>query len=46
MQDFLPKVGVRSVINEVQALNRKGQAVLLANAFNDGLFPPNQYIDL
>ncbi|AKK68890.1 CocE/NonD family hydrolase [Xanthomonas translucens] len=46
VQGFLPKTGERGVINEVQALNRNGTAVLLANAFNDGLFPPNQYIDL
>ncbi|WP_369940282.1 CocE/NonD family hydrolase [Xanthomonas medicagonis] len=46
VQGFLPKAGERGVINELQALNRNRPAVLLANAFNDGLFPPNQYIDL
>ncbi|MET7142932.1 prolyl oligopeptidase family serine peptidase [Xanthomonas sp. PPL139] len=46
VQGFLPKAAERGVINEVQALNRNGPAVLMANAFNDGLFPPNQYIDL
>ncbi|MBN6150025.1 X-Pro dipeptidyl-peptidase [Xanthomonas sp. AmX2] len=46
VQGFLPKAAERGVINELQALNRNGPAVLMANAFNDGLFPPNQYIDL
>ncbi|MEE7548596.1 prolyl oligopeptidase family serine peptidase, partial [Xanthomonas sp. Kuri4-1] len=43
VQGFLPAAAERGVIHEVQALNRNGTAVLLANAFNDGLFPPNQY---
>ncbi|MFC6841377.1 CocE/NonD family hydrolase [Xanthomonas theicola] len=46
VRGFLPNAAERGVINELQALNRNGAAVLLANAFNDGLFPPNQYIDL
>ncbi len=46
VQGFLPAAAERGVIHEVQALNRNGTAVLLANAFNDGLFPPNQYVDL
>lgn len=46
VQGFLPQAASRGVVHEVAALNRNGTAVLLANAFNDGLFPPNQYIDL
>lgn len=42
---FLQAAAERSVVNEVQAINQNGTAVLLANSFNDGLFPPNQYID-
>lgn len=42
---FLPQASSRGVVHEVDALNQQGTAVLLANAFNDGLFPPNQYVD-
>lgn len=45
VQGFVPAAASRSVINEVDALNRNGTATLLANAFNDGLFPPNQYVE-
>ncbi len=45
VQDFLPKAASRGAIGEVEQLNRNGTAVLLANAFNDGLFPPNQFVD-
>lgn len=43
--DLLPVVPQRSPITDVAALNRNGTAVLLANAYNDSLFPPGQYID-
>jgi predicted acyl esterase len=42
----LPIVGNRGVQNEVAALNRNGTAVLLANAWNDGIFAPNQLVRL
>ncbi|MET4730222.1 putative acyl esterase [Lysobacter enzymogenes] len=42
---LLPIVPQRSPMTEVAALNRNGTAVLLANAFNDSLFPPGQYVD-
>ncbi len=42
---LLPVVPQRSPMTEVAALNRNGTAVLLANAFNDSLFPPGQYVD-
>jgi len=42
VQLALPLVPGRSVVNEVDALNANGTAVLLANAWNDGLFPPSQ----
>lgn len=45
VEGLLPVVPQRSPITEVAALNRNGTAVLLANAFNDSLFPPGQYID-
>ncbi|WP_434027274.1 CocE/NonD family hydrolase [[Pseudomonas] boreopolis] len=45
VQGFLPRAASRGVVHEADALNRNGTAVLLANAFNDGLFPPNQYVD-
>lgn len=42
---LLPIVPQRNPATEVAALNRNGTAVFLANAFNDSLFPPGQYID-
>ncbi|QWF17485.1 CocE/NonD family hydrolase [Lysobacter capsici] len=42
---LLPVVPQRSPITDAAALNRNGTAVFLANAFNDSLFPPGQYID-
>lgn len=45
VQDFVPQARSRGVIHEVEQINRNGTAVLLANSFNDGLFPPNQYVD-
>lgn len=41
---FLPQAASRGVVHEVAQLNRNGTAVLLANALNDGLFPPSQYV--
>lgn len=43
---FLPIAASRSPITAVNQLNANGTAVLLANAFGDGLFTPNQYIRL
>ncbi len=43
---FLPGAAARSPITAVNQLNNNGTAVLLANAFGDGLFTPNQYIRL
>lgn len=42
---LLPVIPQRSPVTEAAALNRNGTAVLLANAFNDSLFTPGQYID-
>ncbi|RXE24365.1 CocE/NonD family hydrolase C-terminal non-catalytic domain-containing protein, partial [Xanthomonas perforans] len=44
VQGFLPQAASRSPATDVAALNARGTAVLLGNAFNDGLFPPNQTI--
>ncbi|KAB7765468.1 CocE/NonD family hydrolase [Xanthomonas maliensis] len=44
VQGFLPNAASRSPATDVAALNARGTAVLLGNAFNDGLFPPNQAI--
>lgn len=44
VQGFLPQAASRSPATDVAALNVRGTAVLLGNAFNDGLFPPNQTI--
>lgn len=44
VQGFLPQAASRSPAGDVAALNARGTAVLLGNAFNDGLFPPNQTI--
>lgn len=43
---FLPGAPARSPITAVNQLNANGTAVLLANAFGDGLFTPNQYVRL
>jgi putative CocE/NonD family hydrolase len=37
---------VRSPITDVTALNAHHTAVLMANGFEDGIFPPNQYVRL
>lgn len=42
---MLPIVPERSPSTQVERLNQNGTAVLLANAFNDSLFVPGQYID-
>jgi predicted acyl esterase len=44
VQVTLPIVGTRGAIHELDALNANGTAVLLANAYNDGIFPPNQLV--
>jgi predicted acyl esterase len=45
VQGFVPQAARRSARFEVDQLNESGTAVLLANALNDGLFPPNQLVD-
>lgn len=40
-----PDTPKRSAINAVAQLNANGPAVLMANAFEDGLFEPSQYIN-
>jgi putative CocE/NonD family hydrolase len=37
-----PMLPSRSAITELDKLNKNGAAVFIGNAFNDGLFPPNQ----
>ena len=46
VQVALPIVPSRGVQGEVAALNANGTAVLLGNAWNDGLFPPSQLVRL
>jgi predicted acyl esterase len=45
VEGFLPQAASRGAVNEVEQINQNGAAILLANSFNDGLFPPNQYVD-
>lgn len=37
---------VRSSLSYVDGLNRNGTAVMIANAYGDSFFPPNQVVDL
>lgn len=45
VEAVLPQADVRSPVTEVDRLNENGTAVLLANAFEDSLFVPGQYVD-
>lgn len=45
VQAVLPDADVRSPAAGVDALNRHGAAVLLANAYEDSLFVPGQLVD-
>jgi len=45
VDSLLPVAAVRGPASAIQDLNRNNPAVLLANAYNDSLFPPGQYID-
>ncbi|MEN4902931.1 CocE/NonD family hydrolase [Luteimonas sp. TWI1437] len=45
VEGFLPQAASRGAVHEVDEINRNGTAVLIANAFNDSLFPPNQSVD-
>lgn len=42
----LPVAAERGARSELGHLNANGTAVLLANSYNDGLFPPGQYVEL
>lgn len=41
----MPVAAERGARSEIARLNANGTAVLLANSYNDGLFPPNQYVE-
>ncbi|MFI9386100.1 CocE/NonD family hydrolase [Kutzneria sp. NPDC052558] len=43
--DVLPIAPVRSVATKIDAVNRHGVAVMMANAWEDSLFPPSQLVD-
>ena len=45
IKDILPLAATRSAINEMPAINRNGAAVLIANDWEDSLFPPQQLVD-
>ncbi|SFE15519.1 putative hydrolase, CocE/NonD family [Actinopolyspora alba] len=45
-EDALHLAGDRSPINELDELNANGTAVMLANSWQDSLFPPKQITDL
>jgi predicted acyl esterase len=44
ISDILPLAATRSAINEMPAVNRNGAAVLIANDWEDSLFPPSQLV--
>ncbi|MFL9874700.1 CocE/NonD family hydrolase [Paraburkholderia megapolitana] len=41
-----PDNAIRSPASDVSKLNANGAAILVANSFDDGLFPPGQLVDL
>ncbi|MEV6611810.1 CocE/NonD family hydrolase [Kutzneria sp. NPDC051319] len=43
--DALPIAPVRSAATKVDAINQHGTAVMMANAWEDSLFPPSQLVD-
>jgi len=43
--DVLPIAPVRSAATKIDAINQHGVAVLMANAWEDSLFPPSQLVD-
>ena len=43
--DVLPIAPVRSAATKIDAINQHGTAVLMANAWEDSLFPPSQLTD-
>jgi predicted acyl esterase len=45
IKDILPLAATRSAINEMPAINRNGAAVMIANDWEDSLFPPQQLVD-
>lgn len=46
IEDALPMAAVRSPTNVVDALNKNGTAVMIGNAWEDSVFPPQQMADL
>jgi predicted acyl esterase len=45
VDSLLPVAAERGVSSAIDQLNRNGPAILLANAYNDSLFPPGQFVD-
>ncbi len=43
--DVLPISPVRSAATKIDAINQHGPAVMMANAWEDSLFPPSQLVD-
>jgi predicted acyl esterase len=43
--DALPIAPPRSAATKIDAINRNGTAVMMANAWEDSLFPPSQLVD-
>ncbi|GAA3439338.1 CocE/NonD family hydrolase [Kutzneria kofuensis] len=43
--DVLPIAPPRSAATKIDAINRHGTAVMMANAWEDSLFPPSQLVD-
>lgn len=43
--DVLPIAPPRSAATKIDAINRHGVAVMMANAWEDSLFPPSQLVD-
>lgn len=44
IKDILPLAATRSAINEMPAINRNGAAVMIANDWEDSIFPPSQLV--
>ena len=43
--DVLPIAPPRSAATKIDAINAHGTAVMMANAWEDSLFPPSQLVD-
>lgn len=44
IKDILPLAATRSAINEMPAINRNGAAIMIANDWEDSIFPPSQLV--